>query len=255
MRLVAWSDDGAGADLPAAAAALHPGGVASTIGRALRSVLDDTAKVTVSGLHEPEDGLPEDLLQTTDVLIWWGHEAHEQVADATVERVHRHVLEGLGLIVLHSGHHAKIFRRLMGTTCDLAWREGQDEELIWTIDPSHPIAAGVEQPIPLGHHEMYGEPFDIPAPDELVFVSAFSGGEVFRSGCCFRRGAGRIFYFSAGHETHPVYEHPQVRRVIANAVAWARRERRAPIVPPGTTESPPHWPPQRTSGTHRPRRH
>jgi trehalose utilization protein len=149
-----------------------------------------------------------------------------------VERVHGHVLDGLGLVVLHSGHHSRIFRRLMGTSCDLSWRDnGEDDELLWTVDPSHPIAAGVEQPMHLGRHEMYGEPFDIPPPEQLVFISSFTGGEVFRSGCCFKRGAGRIFYFSPGHETYRVYEHPQIRRVIANAVNWVgRRDETSDVV-------------------------
>ena len=116
----------------------------------------------------------------------------------------------MGLIVLHSAHLSKIFRRLMGTRCNLRWREADDRELVWTVAPQHPIAAGVPHPIVIPKHEMYGEYFDIPPPDELVFVSSFTGGEVFRSGCCFRRGKGRVFYFSPGHETYPIYHDPVI---------------------------------------------
>lgn len=225
MRAIVWSDDRSGPALEPAAARLHPDGVAATIADAIRGQLGAEADVSTAGLHEPDQGLADATLTGADVLIWWGHEGHEQVSDQTVTRVHRHVLEGLGLLVLHSGHHSKIFRRLTGTSCDLQWREADDEELIWTVDPSHPIAAGIEQPIRLGRHEMYGEPFAIPAPDQLVFISSFTGGEVFRSGCCFYRGNGRIFYFSPGHETDPVYEHPQIQQVLANAVIWSSRRR------------------------------
>jgi trehalose utilization protein len=222
LHVIVWTDDGRGERLSPAAAAVHPNGVGGTLGALLDERIAD-AHVTVSGLEDPEQGLPDAVLGGADALVWWAHEAHEDVAVETVDRVHRHVLGGLGLVVLHSAHHSKVFRRLMGTSCDLTWREADDAELIWTVDPVHPIAAGIEWPIRLERHEMYGEPFDIPAPDELVLLSAFSGGEAFRSGCCFRRGAGRIFYFGPGHETNPVYEHPQIRRVIGNAVRWAAR--------------------------------
>lgn len=247
MHVVVWSDDAMGAALDAAAARIHPGGIATTLGEVVREQFGPDADVTVAGLHEPADGLPEELLAGADVLVWWGHEAHERVAEGTVDRVQRHVLGGLGLLVLHSGHHSRVFRRLLGTTCDLAWREsGADEELIWTVDRAHPIADGVEQPIRLARHEMYGEPFDIPAPDRLVFVSSFTGGEVFRSGCCFERGDGRIFYFSVGHESHPVYDHPQVRRVIGNAVRWVRAPHGRLGGSPGALEQAPAW--NRTAG-------
>ena len=227
LDVLVWSDDAEGAELEQAAArALHPHGVAATVADALRAQLGDAARVASTGLHEPEQGLSEAALATADVLVWWGHEAHDEIGEETAARVQRRVLEGLGLIVLHSGHHSKPFRRLMGTSCDLgSWREGDDAELIWTVEPAHPIAADVERPIRLPRHEMYGEPFDVPAPDELVFVSAFSGGEAFRSGCCWRRGEGRVFYFGPGHETDPVYDHPQIRLVLANAVRWAARAR------------------------------
>jgi len=161
------------------------------------------------------------------VLIWWGHMAHHEVSDVIVDRVQRRVHEGMGLIVLHSGHFSKIFRRLMGTTCDLKWREADERERIWVVDPGHPIAQGINEQIILEQEEMYGEHFDIPQPDTLVLVSWFQGGEVFRSGCCYHRGQGKIFYFRPGHETFPTYFQAEVRRVIANGVRWAAPVARA----------------------------
>lgn len=177
--------------------------------------------VHTATLDEPENGLTPAVLANTDVLIWWGHVAHDEVLDNVVERVHERVMEGMGLIVLHSGHFSKIFRKLMGTSCDLKWREDNQHARIWNVNPAHPIAAGIGDCIELEKEEMYGEHFDIPAPDELVFVSWFPGGEVFRSGCTFHRGNGRIFYFQPGHETYPSYYNEQVQRVIKNAVQWA----------------------------------
>ena len=172
-------------------------------------------------LDEPEHGLTEAVLAETDVLIWWGHKAHAEVDDAIVERVHKRVLDGMGLVVLHSGHFSKIFKKLMGTTCDLKWREGNDKERLWVVAPGHPIVEGIGEYIELPAEEMYGEHFDIPAPETLVFVSWFTGGEVFRSGCCYSRGQGKIFYFRPGHETYPTYHNKEVLRVIANGVRWA----------------------------------
>jgi trehalose utilization protein len=202
-------------------AALYPHGMHETIAAGVREHLGTTATVRTATLDDPGHGLGEQVLAGTDVLTWWGHAAHAEVADEVVERVHRHVLAGMGLVVLHSAHWSKIFKRLMGTTCSLRWRSDSERELVWTVDPGHPIARGVPSPIVIAEQEMYGEFFDIPAPDELVFISSFSGGEVFRSGCTFRRGHGKIFYFSPGDQDYPVYHHPDVRRVIANGVAWA----------------------------------
>ena len=201
--------------------AIYPTGMHGAVASGIAEHLGEGARVRTALFDQHEHGLTDEVLAGTDVLTWWGHKAHDGVADAVVERVHRHVLNGMGLIVLHSGHHAKVFVRLMGTTCSLRWREADDREVVWTVDPTHPIADGVPSPFVLPEQEMYGEFFDIPRPDELVFVSTFSGGEAFRSGCCFRRGWGRVFYFGPGHETHPVYHQPEVRRVLANAVRWA----------------------------------
>lgn len=205
--------------------AIYPDGIHGAIGDGLREAGFDVGTAT---LDEPEHGLTDNVLAESDVLTWWGHAAHDEVSDAVVERVHRRVLDGMGLIVLHSGHYSKIFRRLMGTTCDLTWREAGERERIWIVDPSHPIAEGLGEAFVIDQEEMYGEHFDVPAPDRLVLVSWFQGGEVFRSGCCYQRGRGRIFYFRPGHETHPTYFHPDVRQVIANAVRWAAQPMGAP---------------------------
>ena len=202
-------------------AAIYPDGMHNTIADGIRETLGERAVVRTATLDEPEHGLTEEILAKTDVLTWWGHMAHGEVSDDVVERVHRHVLSGMGLLVLHSGHWSKIFQKLMGTTCTLRWRSELDRELVWTVNPTHPIARGIPHPIEIPAQEMYGEFFDIPAPDELVFVSSFTGGEVFRSGCTFRRGHGKIFFFSPGDQDYPVYHHPDVRRVISNGVEWA----------------------------------
>ncbi len=200
--------------------AVYPDGMHAAIADGLRLAGPDL-EVGTATLDEPSHGLTAEVLAATDVLTWWGHAAHGDVSDAVVDAVHARVLDGMGLVVLHSGHFSKIFRRLMGTTCDLKWREDGRRERLWVVDPSHPIAEGLGESIVLDEEEMYGEHFDIPAPDELVLVSWFEGGEVFRSGCTWRRGRGRIVYLRPGHETHPTYFDPGMRRLIANSVRWA----------------------------------
>lgn len=202
--------------------ALYPRGMHEAIADGLREHLGDNGVVRTVTLQQPEHGLTEEMLSQTDVLTWWGHRAHHEVDDVVVKRIQHHVLSGMGLLVLHSGHESKIFKTLMGTACSLRWREADDREIVWTVNPSHPIAAGVPRAFIIPRHEMYGEYFDIPQPDDLVFISSFSGGEIFRGGCCFRRGHGRIFYFSPGHETYPIYYQPEIKQVIANAVQWVR---------------------------------
>ncbi len=192
----------------------------------------ETPEISVgtATLDEAEHGLTTDVLAKTDVLIWWGHMAHDEVKDEIVERVYQRVLDGMGLIVLHSGHFSKIFRKLMGTSCDLKWREDGQHARIWNVNPAHPIADGISDCIELEQEEMYGEHFDIPAPDELVFVSWFPKGEVFRSGVTYHRGNGRIFYFQPGHETYPSYYNQEVQKVIQNAVRWCAPKNSRPRV-------------------------
>jgi trehalose utilization protein len=201
---------------------IYPDGIHAVLAAAIGEHLGAAVRVRTATLEQPQHGLSPEILAETDVLTWWGHAAHDKVSEEVVARVQQRVLEGMGLLVLHSGHAAKIFRRLMGTSCMLRWREAAERERLWIIDPSHPIVDGLQgEYFELPHTEMYGEYFDIPAPENVVLISWFEGGEVFRSGCTFRRGKGKIFYFSPGHEVFPIYYDANVRRIIANAVGWA----------------------------------
>ncbi|MCL1857416.1 MAG: ThuA domain-containing protein, partial [Kiritimatiellaeota bacterium] len=186
--------------------AIYPDGIHGTLAAFLRPNAD--LEVRTATLDESEHGLTQAVLNETDVLIWWGHHAHHDVHDAIVERVHTRVLEGMGILVLHSAHFSKIFRRLMGTNCTLACREAGEKERLWVIEPSHPIVRGLGTHFEIPREEMYGERFDIPQPDCLVLAGWFQGGELFRSGCCWRRGHGKVFYFQPGHETYPAYHPP-----------------------------------------------
>jgi trehalose utilization protein len=203
---------------------VYPDGMHNVIAGALGEHRD--LEVGTATLQEPDHGLSEERLEQTDVLTWWGHKAHGQVSDEVVARVQKRVLEGMGLIVLHSGHYSKIFKRMMGTTCSLTWREAGEKERVWVCNPGHPIAAGIDRYFEVEQSEMYGEPFAIPPAEEQVFISWFEGGDVFRSGCCWRRGNGKIFYFSPGHETYPIYADKNVQRVLVNAVRWAKPQGR-----------------------------
>lgn len=167
-------------------AEIYPDGIHEAIASHLRKAGD--LEVRTATLDEEEHGLTEEVLKNTDVLTWWGHMAHGEAQDLIVERVHRRVLHGMGLVVLHSGHFSKIFRKLMGTTCDLKWREVRNErEVLWVTRPGHPIVAGIDDHFVLPQEEMYGEYFDIPEPECTFLISSFSGGEVFRSGCTWTR--------------------------------------------------------------------
>ena len=199
--------------------AIYPEGMHAAIASGLSREAD--FDVRTATLDEPEHGLTQEVLDETDVLTWWGHRAHAEVSDEVVERVRERVLAGMGLLILHSAHYSKIFKALMGTSCSLKWREEGENERIWIVNPGHQIARGLPEYIDLEHEEMYGELFDIPAPDELVMISWFKGGEVFRSGCTYTRGLGKIFYFRPGHETYPTYHNPQVLQVLINGIRWA----------------------------------
>ncbi len=201
---------------------IYPNGIHGAIAKYMEK--QPGFQVRTATLEMPEHGLTEEVLDETDVLMWWGHCGHAKVEDAIVDRVQARVLNGMGLIMMHSGHFSKIFKRLMGTSCGLTWREAGEKERLWVVNPNHPITKDVGQFIELPNTEMYGEQFDIPEPDELLFISWFEGGEVFRSGCVWHRGKGKVFYFRPGHETYPIFHNEQVLHVLANGVRWAKFE-------------------------------
>jgi trehalose utilization protein len=209
-------------------AGLYPEGIHGAIANSLRQCPD--LQVGTATQDQPDQGLSEAVLAETDVLVYWSHIGQGSFPDEAVDRLQQRVLQGMGLVLLHSSCISKIFQRLMGTTGDIKWREAGEKQRVWVVAPSHPIVAGLPEYFEIEHDEMYGEHFDIPAPDELVFISWFPGGEVVRSGCCFQRGQGKIFYFQPGHETYPVYHDEHVLRVIANAAHWA-----APVAGPTVT--------------------
>lgn len=215
--------------------AVYPDGIHSVLADALAA---QGAQVRTATLDEPEHGLSESVLNDTDVLLWWGHKAHPEVSDHIVDRVQARVLDGMGLMPLHSGHFSKVFQRMMGTSADLKWRDAGEKERVWVVDPGHPIAAGLGDYFEIPQAEMYGEPFIIPQPDSVIFISWFAGGEVFRSGCTFTRGRGKIFYFRPGHETFPVYYQPEVQQVIINGVKWAAPTPGATIAPESNRREP-----------------
>ena len=218
--------------------AIYPQGIHNCIKDFLNK--DEELNIRTATLDEENCGLSDDVLNSTDVLIWWGHCHHDKVPDELVEKIYNRVMCGMGFIALHSAHFSKPFKRLMGSTCSLKWRDG-DRERLWCVLPSHEIAKDVPEQIVIPVEEMYGERFDVPTPDELIFIGWFSGGEVFRSGCAWNKGLGRVFYFQPGHESNPTYHIPEVQKILTNAVHWANpnfiaKEIECPWVPSAEEE-------------------
>ena len=207
--------------------AIYPDGIHGQLAKILTEAGHEC---TTSTLDDIQTTMTDEVLANTDVLLWWGHMGHHLVPDEIVEKVYNRVMAGMGLVVLHSGHNSKIFKKLCGTDAgELKWRDDNEKEILWVVDPTHPIVQGIGENIIIEEEEMYGEHFIIPTPDELVFISWFSGGEVFRSGCVFKRGNGKIFYFRPGHECVPTYYNEKVQRVIKNAVEYVKNDSIAPI--------------------------
>ncbi len=200
--------------------AIYPEGIHGCIKNFLKD--DEKYDITLAALDDPDQGISDELLNKTDILLWWGHLAHREVSDELVEKIRQRVYAGkMGLIVLHSGHWSKVFKAVVGTTGNLSWGRDQ-KEVIWNLMPSHPIAAGIPEHFIIEQEELYAEPFYIPQPDALVFGGWYEDGYIFRSGCCFLRGAGKIFYFQPGHEYCPTYYNPYVQRILKNAVEWVK---------------------------------
>ena len=202
---------------------VYPAGIHMALKKGLE---DDEILIITATLETIKEDLTAEILADTDVLIWWGHMKHRDVPDEIAQCVRDEVQKGMGAIFLHSGHHSKPFRLLMGTSCNLSWRENGDRELLWVVNPAHPIAEGIGRFVKLDHEETYSEPFGIPEPQQTVFIASFEGGEVLRAGCCWRRENGKVFYFQPGHETFPTFHNPTVQKIITNAVRWA-----APVCP------------------------
>ena len=198
---------------------IYPDGIHKVIADFLGK--NEDMVVTTAVLDDPEHGLTDEVLNNTDVLIWWGHMCHHKVSDAVVAKVTNHVLRGMGFIALHSAHFSKPFKALLGTNGNLSWGRNQ-REVIWNVLPSHPITKGLPDHFTLESEELYCEPFYIPQPDELVFNAWYEDGYVFRAGACWHKGAGKVFYFQPGHEEYPIYYHPQIQKIITNAVRWAK---------------------------------
>lgn len=217
IRVTVWNEYVHEREYPAIGA-VYPEGIHGCLRRFLGRESD--IAVTCVTLDMPHQGVTRELLAETDVLIWWSHARQEEITDETVRLVREAVHAGMGLIALHSAHFSRIMRDLLGTTMTLHWRH-HDREKLWCIAPTHPIAQGVPACIDIPEEEMYGEAFDIPRPDDIIFLGWFGSGHVFRSGVTFTRGHGRIFYFQPGHEEAPVYEQPDIQRIIVNAVRWA----------------------------------
>lgn len=234
IRVVVWNEHKQDVT-DAKVVKVYPNGMNAALKQGITAD-DDRFEVTEATLDMPEHGLTEEVLSKTDVLIWWGHMAHHLVDDAVVARVIRHVQAGMGFIALHSAHYSKPFTRLLGTTGRLIWRESGDTEVLWNVNPFHPITKGIPEKIILPEEETYGEFFDVPKPDDNIFIGWFSGGEVFRSGLTFTRGLGKIFYFQPGHESNPTFYNKDYLTIIKNAIVWANPGREkmfleAPWVP------------------------
>ncbi|MBO5220145.1 MAG: ThuA domain-containing protein [Clostridia bacterium] len=198
---------------------IYPDGIHNCVKRFLE--VNDDMEVRAVTLDDPDNGLPDELLNDTDVLMWWGHMAHNDVPDALAAKVRDRVWnEGMGFIAMHSAHMSKPFRNIVGTSGQLSWGDDQ-RELMWNILPQHPIAAGIPEYFEIEQEEMYGEPFRVPQPDELIFVGWYEGGNIFRSGMTYYRGIGKLFYFQPGHELCRSFHNPYVQKVLTNAVRWA----------------------------------
>ena len=218
IRVTVWNEYIHERELPEIAK-VYPDGIHETIADFLGK--EEDMQIRVATLDMPEQGVPEEVLQETDVLIWWGHAAHDVLTDEHAARVARHVQCGMGFVALHSAHFCKPMKLLLGTSMTLKWKHG-DREKLFVVNPAHPIAAGVPESFELEQEELYGEYFDIPKPDDIIFAGWFESGAVFRSGVTFTRGNGKIFYFQPGHEEYPVYKNPVIQKVIVNAIRWAK---------------------------------
>ena len=126
--------------------------------------------VVTANLKDPDQGLPDAMLNSANVLIWWGHQKHGDVKDELVQKIVKRVNEdGMGFIATHSAHYSKPLKALLGTNC--GWKyyidDGTPVELIVKA-PKHPIAKGIKN-FTIPKTERYGDPFEVPTPETLIF--------------------------------------------------------------------------------------
>ena len=196
-------------------------------------------EVRTANLRQKENGLSQEILNDTDVLVWWSHLYDDQVSDETAQRVAETVLNGMGILFLHASLGSKPAKILLGTNSNTGkYREIGEKEKIWVVDRSHPVVDGMEKEyIEIPASEMYGEPYGIPTPDDIVFISWFEGGEVLRSGVDWKKGAGKVFFFAPGHEEFPVYYHSEIQKAVKNIVRWLKPVKGPEITFQGEVES------------------
>lgn len=224
QKVVVWSEGSAAVDPKSSA--LYPHDINAAVADGLKPLAAAGWEIIIASLSEPDQGVSDERLKSTDVLIWWGHKKHKDVKDELVERIVRRVKEdGMGFIALHSSHFSKPFKALMDTPC--SWREykadGTSARVI-VKDPSHPIAKGVKDfQLPL--IERYGEPFAVPTPEAVpldgLYTKPDGTTQPGRMGLCWTVGKGKVFYFTPGHETYNDFLRDEVRLILRNAVQWA----------------------------------
>jgi len=224
-RVVVWSEGSVNADPNSESAKVYPNDVNTAIMEGLQPLEAKGWEIAKASLNDPDQGLSDERLESTDVLIWWGHKRHGDVKDALVDKIATRVKDGsMGFIGTHSAHFSKPLKRILGTAC--SWREYVLDGT--TVDikvnaPDHPICKGVHGfTIPI---ERYGEPFAVPPPESVPLTGLYhrpdGKTEQARMGLCWTVGKGRVFYFTPGHETYPDYNRPEVRKIFINAVPWA----------------------------------
>jgi trehalose utilization protein len=214
---------------------VYPDGIHRVIAGHLEMQPD--MEVRTATLYDAECGLTDEIIEQTDVLIWWSHMKHDEVPDEWVDKLYKRAIAGMGTIFLHSSSGSKLFKRLLGAVGGHKWREAHEKERLWVLKPGHPIVDGIGECFELQEEEMYGEYWDIPEPDELVLASWFEGGEIARSGITYTRGKGRLFYFRPGHEEYPTYYNANVMRIIENGTRWAAPLASSPTITSGNVNS------------------
>jgi trehalose utilization protein len=235
--VVVWSEG-------TAPKAQYPNDINGAVAEGLKCL--DGWEVVTANLSDPEQGLPDSLLNRADVLVWWGHKKHGDVKTELVQKIVKRVQEdGMGFIALQSAHFSKPNIALMsiGKTkqelLDAVKPKGRvgawgayvndcTDLKVTTLAKDHPIAKGVPAEFNIVHTERYDNPYAVPTPEQVIFDGVYTkadGGKVpSQLGFVWTIGKGKMFYLQIGHETCPVYFDPTIRKIMANAVVWAAKK-------------------------------